>query len=185
MIQANFKVFEDELLLIQNDDIRSKTITVLEQVNEKFFIAPASSSGKYHPKYALGEGGLVRHTKAAIKIAMSLFAIDEYTFVPDMRDYIIAALILHDTCKSGIDWKNEYSVHEHPLLVSELIENALSPNDPYRWIVGRLIESHMGQWTTSKHSNIVLPHPLTDAQKFVHLCDYLASRNFIDIDFNI
>lgn len=38
-----------------------------------FFTQPASSSGKYHPSYALGVGGLVRHTKAAMIMAKMLF----------------------------------------------------------------------------------------------------------------
>lgn len=39
-----------------------------------------------------------------------------------------------------------------------------------------LIASHMGQWNTNDYVNIVLPKPKTQLEKFVHLCDYLASR---------
>ena len=64
--------FKEELQTIRNDNVREYTQRVLERVNDKFFHAPASSSGKYHPKYTLGDGGLYRHTCAAIKIANSL-----------------------------------------------------------------------------------------------------------------
>ena len=43
-----------------------------------------------------------------------------------------------------------------------------------------LVMSHMGPWTTSKYSEDVLSAPETDAQKFVHLCDYMASRERLE-----
>lgn len=39
-----------------------------------------------------------------------------------------------------------------------------------------LIASHMGQWNVNLYSKTILPKPKTATQKFVHLCDYLASR---------
>ena len=47
------------------------------------------------------------------------------------------------------------------------------------------VASHMGKWTTSKYSDIVLPRPKTDIQKCVHLCDYLASRKHLIFDFDV
>lgn len=41
----------------------------------------------------------------------------------------------------------------------------------------------MGQWNTSKRSNIELPKPEFAEQILVHLFDYLASRKFIEINF--
>lgn len=41
--------------------------TMLPAVPPYFYTVPASSTGKYHPRYTLGSGGLLRHTKAAIK----------------------------------------------------------------------------------------------------------------------
>lgn len=34
----------------------------------------------------------------------------------------------------------------------------------------------MGQWNVNLYSKTILPKPKTATQKFVHLCDYLASR---------
>ena len=42
----------------------------------------------------------------------------------------------------------------------------------------------MGQWTTCKWDKTELPYPESPAQMFVHLCDYLASRRFIEINFD-
>ena len=47
-----------------------------------------------------------------------------------------------------------------------------------------LIESHMGKWNTTKFSKITLPLPKDELSKFVHRCDYLASRNYLNVKFN-
>ena len=175
--------FEKELALIQNEEIRVNTAKVLEHVHESFFTAAASSTGKYHPNYALGEGGLVRHTKAAVGIFASLMELDMMdVFDGDLKDYMIAALILHDTCKSGIDWDGKYTKHEHPLLAQKLIAETIG-DSVYSEIVGGLVASHMGQWNTNFRSRVILPTPSTDAARLVHLCDYLASRKFLEYVF--
>ena len=46
--------------------------------------------------------------------------------------------------------------------------------------VVELIASHMGQWNKTK--SMEMPVPETPAQKFVHLCDYLASRKYIIVE---
>ena len=48
--------------------------------------------------------------------------------------------------------------------------------------IQRLILSHMGQWNKDKEGNEILPKPEKEDEKFVHLCDYLASRRFIEMN---
>ncbi len=180
--------FKKELLYIVNDDIREQTKKVLEHVNEKFFTEPASSTGKYHPHYALGTGGLYRHTRAAVGIANCLLQLDMFDYFTDRaKDYIIAAIILHDVCKSGKNWEGRYTKHEHPLLAAELVREVLNadgePDCEFVECVCPLIESHMGQWNTCRWSHTRLPIPTDDRQKFVHVCDYLASRKFLEYIF--
>lgn len=104
-------------------------------------------------------------------------------FTDSVKDYIRAAIILHDCCKSGIEFKREFTCHEHPLLACELIENTLGKCE-YTEAVSNLIKTHMGQWTTNKRSKIELPAPETTVQMFVHTCDYLASRKFLEVKFD-
>lgn len=54
--------FNCVLSLIKNENIRSFCQLLLNHANDYFFIELASSSGKYHPKYSLGKGGLARHS---------------------------------------------------------------------------------------------------------------------------
>jgi hypothetical protein len=42
----------------------------------------------------------------------------------------------------------------------------------------------MGYYNTSTYSDVVLPRPKTALQKFVHMCDDLASKKFINVEFN-
>ena len=175
--------FKEELNTIKNDCIREQTKLVLDKVHPDFFTAAASSTGKYHPKYALGEGGLYRHTKAAVAILndiLNLAMCDN--FHEDMKDYMRAAVILHDCCKSGKDWDSRYTVHEHPVLASDFVHEVLGECE-FSEMVGHLIASHMGQWNTNFRSRVVLPVPSTDAERMVHLADYLASRKHLEFVF--
>ena len=175
--------FEKELEYITDEEIRNQCIEVLKNVSEKFYEAGASSTGKYHPDYAAGEGGLYRHTVAAVMIAVELSRNELIANFDDKTmSYIIAALILHDSCKHGIEWDSKYSKHAHPLYAIDLIRNTLGECE-FTEEVGRLVASHMGQWTTCKWDRTVLPKPKMADEIFVHLCDYLASRKFIEINF--
>ena len=42
----------------------------------------------------------------------------------------------------------------------------------------------MGAWNKDFDGNEVLPIPRTKYQSFVHMCDYLASRKFINVEFD-
>lgn len=173
---------QNELKQIQSQLIRDFTDFVLKELPEYFWNIPASSTGKYHPDFAAGPGGLIRHTKAAVYLATTLFPLHPEFFQSD-KDMIISALILHDGLKHG-DPKQDYTVHEHPLLMARFIRakgllHRISTTTMDLQIA-KMVESHSGQWTTNSFSSIVLPKPETWQAEFVHLCDYLASRKNID-----
>jgi hypothetical protein len=159
------------LSFIPSDLYRYLTRRALCKVSDKFFIASASSTGKYHPKYASGTGGLVRHTKACIVFAMELLALKQYSEINEERSAVISALILHDTCKSGVAWESKYTKHEHPLLVRKLLaDGELYQQEQIAWNkICNLIESHMGQWTENNKSDVILPDALGyPVNEFVH-----------------
>jgi hypothetical protein len=176
--------FTTELAYIKSDDTRAFVSHCLSKAPSYFWEVPASSSGKYHPEYALGNGGLVRHTKAADKIAKELLGLEQYSNIVKYLDEIIGALILHDVLKQG--YSAGHTVFEHPILSSrfvwEIHYSYLGNVDGYV-VAGMcsLIESHMGQWNTNEHTKIKLRKPKDPVEKFVHLCDYLASRKFIEV----
>lgn len=180
------KIFEVELGYIKDDEIKEFTKNIILLLPDYFFEVSASSTGKYHPEYALGEGGLVRHTQAAVRIAIELFKIESFKYSEKQKDIIISALILHDGAKLGIP-KQKYTITEHPLVISKFIkDNNKILNNEDLWIITECIESHMGQWVYDyKTKKVVLPKPKKDIQSFVHLCDYLASRKCLEFNFNV
>ena len=181
-------VFEKELKYIKNESFKNDTMYLIDSLPDYFFEVAAASTGKYHPKYAQGEGGLVRHTKAAVKIAYELLADpaigNKYT--DDEKDLMIISLMLHDGLKLGKD-RSKYTKFDHPLLVGEFIkENKVNLNfsDDEINFLSDAIASHMGPWTKDYDGNEVLPYPKTKYQNFVHMCDYLASKKFLNVDFD-
>lgn len=180
------KYFENELALIQNPLIKNIAEQAVSLLPEYFYKIPASSTGKYHPTFALGDGGLYRHVRAAVGIAVELFRI--YEFTPYEQDIIITSLILHDGWKQGENGTGN-SVHKHPLLASKILNEKIIVNseeeEEILAIVCANISTHMGQWTTSKWDSTVLPSPKTEMQKFVHLVDYLASRKALEYNFDV
>jgi len=174
--EYQIKTLEPELALIQNKKVRSLVERVLRKVPDGFFIDAASSSGKYHPAFSLGEGGLVRHTKAAVWFARQRLWITGHPLA-GQSDVIYGAILLHDSAKRGLKWESPYR-HEHPLLVIKYLSAAEMDHEEIGiWSeINTLIRTHMGQFTTSPHSEFVLPPIRTSAQLFVHECDYLASK---------
>lgn len=179
------KYFEKEISYIKDKGKKEDISYLINLLPDYFFKIPASSTGKYHPKFAATEHGLVKHTKAAVRIAYDLFQIND-TFTKDEEDLIIMALIMHDGLKKGME-EEKYTRFDHPLLSSKLImEHAkeLKMNiDDVRKMCS-MIESHMGKWNTNKYSKVELPIPKDKYQRFVHMCDYLASRNYLNIKFD-
>jgi hypothetical protein len=179
------EVFKIELNYIKDDKIRRSCATMINLLPDYFFHVEASSTGKYHPSYALSDGGLVRHTKSAVRAAQELFGI--YKFDDETKDLIIMSLILHDGLKKNLV-EERYTRFDHPLLAGNFIKenkDKLFLSDLQIEKVVNNIASHMGRWHTNEYNpGIVLPLPKTVEEKFVHMCDYLASRKVINVNFN-
>ena len=178
-----------EINYVKDPSLKKDLKTLISLLPNYFFEIPASSTGKYHPDFSLGEGGLLRHTKAAVRIAHELLNNNTVgaKFTDKDKDLIIMALTLHDGVKSGME-HDKYTKFDHPLLASKLImENKSKLNmdiDDMRKMCS-MIESHMGEWTyDTYHKKEVLPKPRTAEQRFVHMCDFLASRKFLDVKFD-
>lgn len=178
--------FNTELNKINDDKIRESAEIILELLPDYFYEIPASSSGKFHPDFSLGQGGLVRHVKVACRIGEELF--ENSVFCPfneHEKDLIRMAIILHDGFKSGIVYSG-HTAFEHPFLIHDFILDnikKLPMSEEDTKDVARMIASHMGPWNKDKVGYEVLPIPKENDEIFVHLCDYIASRNFLNVSF--
>lgn len=138
--------------------------------------------------YVLGEGGVVYHTKAAVAIVKDLLGIEMYDrrYTLQERDIILAAVILHDGMKHGAAGGN-YTVATNSTEMAEFIRS--DAEDMLGTEVAEVfcgaIASHMGQFNTDyKTTREILPKPRTAIQMFVHQCDYLASRKYLEVNFD-
>lgn len=171
--------FTRELNLIVDEELRMVTKAYLDEcVPTYFWEDGASSSGKYHPQFSQGQGGLVRHTKAVVMFAEELLKMSTYAYMKEAyKDYAIAACIVHDTAKYGMTEfsKAEYKNHARNAAIAF---NNFAKECDYNAseILLNAIVAHMGQWSTEKEDR-----PFTNVDRLVHMADYIASRSFIDI----
>ena len=180
--------FSEELTFIKDERIRNNAIIILNLLPDYFYEAAATSSGKYHPQFAQGQKGLVRHTKVAVRIAKEILDLEFSTnnFNTIEKDLVLMSLLIHDGLKSGLEHSG-HTCFEHPIIIADFILDnkdklSLEANE-IKFLVEAL-KSHMGQWNRSEYSNTVLPKPETKSQRLVHMCDYLASRKFLNVNFD-
>ena len=180
------KMFEVELNNIKDERVRISAAMVLENLPDYFFEVPASSSGKYHPIFSLGEGGLVRHVKVAMRILEEMFRDEAFGVYPEYKkDLMRMALLLHDGFKSGIEYSG-HTASDHPVIMADYIlehQKDLFISEEDAEFVSRLIRCHMGPWNTDKQGKEIMPVPRTREELLIHLCDYIASRNFLNVYF--
>ena len=179
-----YEIFNKELEYIKDERLKNNAKILLDELPEYFYHVAASSTGKYHPKYTLGDKGLVRHVKAAIDIAINLFEI--YKFDNHTKDMIIICLLIHDGLKHGFE-ESKYTVFEHPLLIGKLLDilkDKIDLNSEEIEFIKSNVASHMGKYNTNSYSDIILPIPKTVTEKFIHMCDFLASRKEILFEFD-
>lgn len=184
------EVFDEILSTFENEDIKEFAEKCIDTAPAYWHSVAASSTGKYHPVYALGDGGLVRHTLALVRILNHMFGVESIAnqFTSRERDLLRAAGIAHDMMKSGTqeDYeKSKYTRFDHPLLAARMVYEMDGLNMDERKYIAMAISSHMGAFNTDKrHPDIVLPKPEDKYQIILHLADYLASRKDIEIKFD-
>jgi len=179
------EIFSEELRLIKNDTIREFTKKCFEELCPNYFWdCAASSSGKYHPPFALGKGGTVRHTKVAVWWGIELSRM--YGMEND-QDLIVSALIMHDMKKFGDNYdgttsslpKDNTNVHGVSLameIANKMFGKEGIPQE-IKYIL-RGIATHMGKWTKPAE---FCPEEQQDEDlkrfcMLTHTADYCASR---------
>ena len=189
MTEEKLKMIEPIYDSFENEDIKDFCKLLVSELPLYWWDVPASSTGKYHPAYALGDGGLMRHSIAVVRFLNWFFSLEQYQnkFTDRERDLLRCAGLVHDGRKSGAndDVKEVFTVFDHPLLMAEAVrkhkEDAVISDEEIE-LIANAIESHMGQWNKDNYTNKeILPKPVTKLQRFVHMCDYLASRKFLDV----
>ena len=182
------EILKPELNYIRSERIRKSAEVFVNMLPDYFFHIAASSTGKYHPDFANGEGGLVRHSKVAAYILNEIISTKTFgnDFTSDQKDLLRFAILVHDGFKHGVT-EETYTKHEHPLICATCIRAAkdkMELTSEEIEYVATAVESHMGEWNHSNYSDIELALPTSNAQKLVHLADFLSSKKILDVKFD-
>ena len=191
MTEQQSRIVTPILNTIVNDDIREFANVLIEELPPYIWEVGASSTGKYHPAYSLGEGGLMRHQIAVVRFLNYFFELEQYNTLFSSRemDLMRIAGLVHDGRKSGeqSDYeRSKFTKFDHPIQMANVIrsyDGKYLNHDEIEFIA-HCIASHMGQWNTDRKSSIVLDKPKDGYQFFVHLADYLASRKDLTMAFD-
>lgn len=178
---------------VQDENVKKFMEQCIETIPEYWYTVPASSTGKYHPNYALGNGGLMRHTIALLRFFDRLVRNTMYgsPFTNREMDLLRVACLMHDSRKSGSDEEfavNKYTKFNHPILAANVVRSIETEyiTDEEKEMIANAIESHMGQWNVDTYgkSKVELPLPTNKYQKIVHLVDYLAAQKGVEVQFD-
>lgn len=190
MTDERMKLVEPILNTIENKDIKEFAIVLLDNLPEYIWTVPASSTGKYHPAYSLGEGGLMRHQMAVVRFLNFFFELEQYSSKLTSRemDLMRVAGLVHDGMKSGSQEQfssSKYTKFEHPVMMAAMIRSFDGKylNHDEIELIAEAISKHMGQWNTDKKSSTILPKPNDKFSRMLHVADYLSSRKCLTMDF--
>jgi len=177
-------IFEKELARISNFEIRYFVTQCFDQLCPNYFWYIPASQRNHHIPICRTRGGLVHHTKFAVKFAHSF--LEMWPSVPETAyDEVIAAVLMHDMLKRGTEEDELVTFESHKLAISSHgIFCAVAINElwqtQYRGLLPkeralRIIDAvryHMGIWTNGyKYEERDVVCTIT------HLADYAASRS--------
>ena len=191
--------------MIENDDLRAFTYFIFSQSHPSMWEIPSSSSGKYHPEWENGEGGLIRHIKAVFALCMTALRRYGYSHESpgdaninaEMRDILAFSALLHDWGKNGdpnTNW-GKHTTKTHGEDTAKLIKEELLPKfiklfpeinnkEELENLVDKscfAIQHHYGVWSKEK----IKPddEKLTNAARILQESDYYSSRKiFSSVD---
>lgn len=128
MTESQQKAINKILNTITDREIRSFASELLNNLPDYVWHVGASSTGKYHPAYSLGEGGLMRHQIAVVRFLNFFFELEQFQneFTAREMDLMRVAALVHDGRKSGeqSDYeRNKYTKFDHPTRMATVVRS--------------------------------------------------------------
>ena len=161
-------LYNQELQLLQNKEKQEKTLSLLSSsVSEKMKSIPASSTGKYHPTFAQGEGGLIKHSKA---VAQTAYGLAGMLNVPGDKDRFVVAGLMHDMWKLGPEGNSQFTDPKHGALAADFLTRAGMSAE------ADLAGPHMGNFFKGSYKNA--PKISNFDQRLLNNADWLMSRTY-------
>lgn len=172
----NKNVLQKEIELINYIEIKEWTKATLANAPDYFFIAQASSTGKYHPQCTNQKSGLIVHVQRAVYIANRLCT--GYGVSGLERDIVLSAMILHDIAKTpNNDPKYTFADFEnHPINAEKYwfgTRETIALGIDILAKITNCIKYHMGLWTPASIKKPIKDYTLLEL--IVYTSDYMAS----------
>lgn len=177
-----YNVFEKELALIQDDDIKTFVCNVFGELCPNYFWhIPASQRG-HHPPVCRLRGGLVHHVKLAVEFADTFLDMQGIDDDDPRHSQTIAATLLHDLMKRGLN-ENELDTYPNHGVANRSHGRYCAKQlctyihiAPEIEVVVEAIKLHMGRWTQDVTGAELAALQYTEVVRTTHLADYAASR---------
>jgi len=182
--------FKLELEKIKHKQIKDTVKKILvEDCPDYICKCSTASGGKYHPSWANGEGGLIRHTKAVCKLTETIMnQMPNYDGMDWDVPYVAA--LLHDMAKYT-EKDQKWSHQDHPILMTKTIGKyyehqplAMSELDKMWARISHCVETHMSRWYKDKTGKRLGTEPSSHETYIVAHADYIASQKWIIINFD-
>jgi hypothetical protein len=172
--------FIKELNSITEPNVREFVGIVLDGTGEWFYHDPASTSGKYHPAYALGDGGLMRHTRAVAYWVCELVRSELFNVNPHQTNLLIAAAIMHDIRKHTADggYIAKHARASHDLILQTQREHPELITTEDAKYMADAVSTNMGIWGVRDGER----KPTSDSEKLLHIADLMASRKEVFVN---
>lgn len=193
-----FRFFGPEFAEIKDQRIKDFTRRCFDVVcPDYFWVRAASKSGKYHPSFVTGDGGLARHVKYVCywvgqnSRAWSGNGQGDDIGPQNLFDCAMSAAIMHDMVKEGdpgrrlkpttIPMINYHGVELMEAIYDRVLGGKIEFDEQLLILYG--VAAHMGIWTKPEKFQ---PWNLTggaarQVATLVHMSDYAASRKIEDI----
>lgn len=177
---------DDIIAEIEDQRLREYTEAAVSRLDPAFWHAAASATGKYHPAYDQGSGGLVCHTVMCAIYALS--GIRRYG-VPHLCDVLLCSALLHDAWKNGEPW-GRYTTKDHGATAARhMVEDWLVGFEDVESqiaIAAYAVYHHMGVWSEPQGLDPFEFRPENDAQRdyaaaalILQEADYYSTRRFL------
>jgi HD superfamily phosphohydrolase YqeK len=183
-IKDRIEFFKDELALIGKLVVREFVEECLKTVPDYVFEdCPAATSGKFHPIEELGPDGTLIHTKKVFAVAYDLSI---GLGCENHRDEILAAAILHDLAKQGVESAG-HTTKDHPQVMASVAADVYRQKFKGKLsresanIICSAIFHHYGPWTDKSVRKSLSQY--TPEELAVYISDFICSKRFVHVDY--
>lgn len=190
--QKAYKMFWEVRKEITDENLLNLYDKAWDALPDYWFLKTASSTGKYHPRFANGELGLAKHSLYAAKVWQYLWRGFKQEFGEDTLVYQagIIAIVFHDALKYGDPDENlSYTTNTHPedaagwmdIFVREiamLLPSEQESTDFQSFCETYIcdpIEHHQGPWSTFGAPKGLMP-------QLIFIADYVASQPTFELE---